>query len=122
MTIKPAMITCDTTDATRIGRWWAERTGGSVVAENDGWFVLVAVPDGPTLAFQKVGDPTPGKNRLHVDFTSDDLDAAKADLLGVGAGHVHDQDVDGFRWSTFTDPDGNQFCVSGPADHLPGQE
>lgn len=114
MPMTPAMITCDTTDPTPLGRWWAERTGGEVVAENDGYFVMVALPDGPRLAFQRVDAPTPGKNRIHVDFTSDDLEQARAELLAAGAGHVHDQDLAGFRWSTFTDPDGNQFCVSGP--------
>lgn len=116
MTIAPAMITCDAADPRPLAQWWAARTGGEVVQENDGWFVVVAIPDGPTMAFQKVDEPTPGKNRIHVDFTSTDLDTARQDLLAAGAGHVHDQEMDGFRWSTFTDPGGNQFCVSGPAD------
>jgi hypothetical protein len=116
MTIAPAMITCDTDDPRGLGRWWAERTGGEVVQENDGYFVVVSLPTGPTLAFQMVDEPTPGKNRIHVDFTSDDLEAAKKEMTAAGAGHVHDQEMAGFRWSTFTDPAGNQFCVSGPPD------
>ena len=31
--------------------------------------------EGPRLAFQKVDDPTPGKNRVHIDFTAADLEA-----------------------------------------------
>lgn len=114
MAIKPGMITCNTTDAVSLAHWWADQTGGDLIDESDGWFVFVVLPDGPRLGFQKVSDPTPGRNRIHVDFTSDDLDVAKQQLLGSGAGHVRDEDMGGFRWSTFTDPDGNEFCVSGP--------
>ncbi|WP_435768613.1 VOC family protein [Nocardioides sp. SYSU DS0651] len=112
MPITPHSITFDSTDPLPLAQWWAEQTGGEVVAENDGWFVVVDVPDGRQLAFQKVADPTPGKNRIHIDFTADDIDAAKAELIAAGAGHVHDRDLDGFRWTTLTDPDGNQFCVA----------
>lgn len=63
---------------------------------------------GQRLAFQKVGDPTPGNNRLHVDFVADDLDQAVAELRVAGAGHVADREMPGFRWATLSDPDGNQ--------------
>lgn len=113
MLVTPAMITFDTADATTIGRWWAERASGEIVEENDGWFVVVALPGGLRLGFQKVEDPTPGKNKVHVDFVADDLDAAVAELRAAGAGHVGDREMPGFRWVTLTDPDGNEFCVSG---------
>lgn len=113
MAIRPGMITLDTADAVRIGRWWSEQTGGEIIEENDGWFVVVALPDGLRLGFQKVDEPTPGKNRVHVDFVAEDLDAAVEALRTAGAGHVGDREMPGFRWVTLTDPDGNQFCVSG---------
>ncbi|MBM7519685.1 VOC family protein [Nocardioides nitrophenolicus] len=113
MTLTPAMITVDTTDALALGRWWAARTGGRVLEENEGWFVVVALPSGPRLGFQRVDEPTPGKNRMHVDFVAEDLDAAVAELRAAGAGHVGDRELPGFRWVTLSDPDGNEFCVSG---------
>ncbi|MBC9227302.1 VOC family protein [Aeromicrobium sp. 636] len=112
MTITPAMITCDTTDATALATWWAEQTGGTVTEENDGWFVIVAVPGGPTLAFQKVEEPTPGKNRLHLDVVTDDLAAEVERLRAAGAGLVAERGDDSFRWVTMTDPAGNEFCVA----------
>ncbi|GAA1536424.1 VOC family protein [Nocardioides humi] len=111
--LQPAMITVDTTDALPLARWWATQTGGEILEENDGWFVVVALPAGPRLGFQKVADPTPGKNRLHVDFVADDLDGAVALLREAGAGHVGDREMPGFRWVTLSDPDGNEFCVAG---------
>ena len=37
------------------------------------------------MAFQKVDDPTPGKNRIHVDLRADDLDAEVDRLVEAGA-------------------------------------
>lgn len=116
MTIRLGMVTIDTTDALALGSWWAEQTGGSVVAENDGWFVMVHAAEGsPLLGFQKVEDPTPGKNRVHLDLTAPDLDAEVARLVAAGAAQVADHTIEeaDFRWVTLSDPDGNLFCVSG---------
>ncbi len=112
MTLTPQMITIDTTDAVRLGRWWTARTGGTVEAENDGWFVVVALPAGPRLAFQRVEDPTPGKNRVHVDFAAADLAAEVAALVSAGASKVAEHEMAGHRWVTLADPEGNQFCVA----------
>lgn len=112
MTVTPAMITCDTDDALSLATWWAEQTGGTIGETNDGWYVTVAIPDSPMLAFQKVDDPTPGKNRLHLDVVADDLDAEVARLRAAGAGLVAAREMPGFRWVTLTDPAGNEFCVA----------
>ncbi len=112
MTVTPTMITCDTTDALALATWWAEQTGGTVTEENDGWFVIVALPQGPTLAFQKVERPTEGKNRLHLDVVTDDLDSEVERLQAAGAGIVARRGDESFRWVTMTDPAGNEFCVA----------
>jgi predicted enzyme related to lactoylglutathione lyase len=65
------------------------------------------------LSFQKVDDPTPGKNRIHLDLTAEDLDAEVDRLLGAGATLVAHRGDENFRWVTLADPDGNQFCVAG---------
>jgi hypothetical protein len=64
MTASIASITFDSTDPEPLARWWAERFGAEIIANMDGFFVLVAGGTLPAqLAFQKVDDPTPGKNR-----------------------------------------------------------
>ena len=106
------MVTIDTTDAERLGGWWAEQTGSRVTETNNGWYVVLAGGALPLLlAFQKVDDPTPGKNKLHLDLVADDLDAAVGRLLAAGATLVARRD-EGFAWVTLADPDGNEFCVS----------
>lgn len=113
MTLSVAMITVDTTDPLPLATWWAEQTGGSIVDENDGWFVTVKVGEAtPLLAFQKTADPTPGKNRIHLDFGTTDRAADIERLTAAGATHVADHDMEGFSWTILADPDGNQFCVA----------
>ncbi|MFZ2173515.1 MAG: VOC family protein [Rhodococcus sp. (in: high G+C Gram-positive bacteria)] len=115
MALALVMITVDSTEPGPLAAWWARQTGGVVEQENDGWFYVVAIPGSPQkLAFQKVDDPTPGKNRIHLDLTSDDLDAETGRLGSEGATEVGRHEMGGFRWVTLADPDGNQFCVSGP--------
>ncbi len=107
------MVTFDTTDAAALARWWSEQVGGQI-ADPFGDQTYLMVSGGPVLlAFQKVDDPTPGKNRLHLDLTADDLDAEVDRLVAVGAGLVERRGDEHFRWVTLTDPDGNEFCVSG---------
>ncbi|WP_072806774.1 VOC family protein [Rhodococcoides yunnanense] len=114
MTLTPAMITFDSVDPGELARWWARQTGGSIEQENDGYFYTVALPSVPyLLAFQKVDDPTSGKNRIHLDLTTTDLDAEVSSLIGSGASEVDRHTMGDFRWVTLADPDGNVFCVSG---------
>lgn len=113
MTTTIAMVTVDAADALFLSDWWATQLDGTIVAENDGWFVIVALPSGQRLGFQKVDDPTPGKNRIHLDLTTDgDLDERVQALMDAGARNLGRREVPGFGWVTLADPDGNEFCVS----------
>ncbi|MCM3660390.1 VOC family protein [Georgenia satyanarayanai] len=116
MAMTLSMVTFDTTDADSLATWWAEQTGGEVVERNDGWYVMVAGGTLPVLlAFQKVQDPTAGKNRIHLDLTAPDLDGEVERLLGAGATLVARRGDESFRWVTLADPHGNQFCVAAAA-------
>jgi len=113
MTLSLGMITVDTQDAESLGGWWAQQLGGKVLETNDGWFVRISIGEGrPFLAFQKVDDPTPGKNRLHLDLTTDDRVGEVARLTAAGATVVAEEQMPGFAWTVLADPDGNQFCVA----------
>lgn len=114
MTLSLGMVTTDTTDAVALATWWSEQTGAEIVATNDGWFVMIRGGGLPVmLAFQKVDAVTPGKNRLHLDLTTDDLEGETERLLAAGATLVERRSDEHFRWTTLADPDGNEFCVSG---------
>ena len=65
------------------------------------------------MAFQKVDDPTPGKNRVHIDFSTADMEAEVERLVGLGASETGRQTSGEFTWVVLADPDGNAFCVAG---------
>lgn len=113
MALKVEMITFDSTDPDKLAGWWARAMDGTVNPLAPGFFVTVTRPEGPTLAFQKVGYPTPGKNRVHIDFTAPDMDVAVKRLVELGATETGRHDAGpGFRWAVMADPDGNAFCVA----------
>ena len=114
MSLSIGMITVNTLDAETLATWWAAQLGAETLATNDGWYVVLGGDDIPVrLAFQKVDDPTPGRNKLHLDLVADDLDAEVDRLSAAGASVVEPRSAGDFRWVTLADPDGNEFCVSG---------
>lgn len=110
MTLTLGMVTIDSNNPEPLARWWAERLGAPISEENEGLFFVIDAK--PVIAIQKVDDPTPGKNRVHLDLNAPDLDAARDELLAAGATLVAERGDESFRWITLADPQGNQFCIA----------
>ena len=106
-------VTFDCADPQRLAEFWRQVTGGTV-DQDWGEFVTVRTPGLGVehLAFGQVDRPTPGKNRLHVDFATDDRPAEVARLVALGATVVAEHEVPGLRWTVLADPEANQFCVA----------
>jgi predicted enzyme related to lactoylglutathione lyase len=114
MALNVEMVTFDSSDPAKLAGWWAEQFDGETQELIPGEFVAVIRPDGPRLGFQKVADPTPGKNRVHLDFGAADVDAEVSRLTAAGATEVDRHSIgDNFRWVVLADPDGNAFCIAG---------
>lgn len=112
MALTTENITFDTTDPEGLAAWWAGALDGQVNPIAPPFFVAVSRPDGPGLAFQQVGDPTPGKNKVHLDFSTDDVEAEVARLVALGATETGRHSFGDFGWVVLADPDGNAFCVA----------
>lgn len=113
MALKVESLTFDCTDPDALADWWAKAVDGTVNPVAPGFFVLVARSAGLNLAFQKVDDPTPGKNRAHVDFSAADMEAEVKRLVELGATETGRHSFgDAFSWVVLADPDGNAFCVA----------
>ena len=65
-----------------------------------------------SVAVQAVPDPTPGRNRLHLDTVVDDFDSAVARIEELGGSFVEDHEVGGFAWKVMADPEENEFCIA----------
>ena len=114
MALKTENITIDTTDPEKLADWWARALDGQVNPVAPPFFVVVTVPEGPGLAFQQVEDPTPGKNKWHLDLFSPDPAAAIQRALDLGATKKGDYEEYDTVWTTLADPEGNLFDVAAP--------
>lgn len=103
-------ITIDCTSARALIEFWSKAIGYEV---NEGVYVTLRDPEGrrPSLYFQEVPDPTPGKTKMHLDLLSEELDADLARLVDLGATHVEDMTENDLHWVVMQDPEGNVFCV-----------
>lgn len=114
MSLSLEMVTFDCSDPDILAQWWLDAAGGELNAVAPGEFVMVSREGGPTLGFQKVPDPTPGKNKVHLDFNAADKEAEVARLVAAGATEIGRNSFGPeFDWVTLTDPEGNAFCVAG---------
>lgn len=112
------VVTIDTHDADALADGWAEQMGAEVLERNNGWYVILQGGTLPIrLSFQKVEDPTPGKNRIHLDVMAADLDDEVELLLGNGATLVARRRDESFRWGTLVDPHINESCVAARGGH-----
>jgi predicted enzyme related to lactoylglutathione lyase len=82
--------------------------------DDDRWYVRAEYGD--SLGFQKVDGFTPPRwpgqdvpQQMHLDVVVDDLDAAAAAVLGLGASPHEHQAGETFR--VFLDPAGHPFCL-----------
>lgn len=104
-------ITFDCNDPSRLAEFWSSATGCEIVADY-GDFVMVGST--PALGFQRVADPTPGKNRVHIDGGGAEREALVERLKMLGATEIGSHEAPGLVWTVMQDPEGNEFCVSNP--------
>ena len=64
------------------------------------------------ILFQRVPEPKRTKNRVHLDFRSEDMAAEVERLLGLGATFIAQRSLGQLTWTVMADPEGNEFCVS----------
>ena len=64
------------------------------------------------LLFQKVPERKIGKNRVHIDWRSDDRVVEVVRLVALGAREVAMRSLGNLVWTVMEDPEGNEFCVA----------
>ncbi|MDI2130697.1 VOC family protein [Yinghuangia seranimata] len=109
MRLTQTMITVDCADPRGLADWWATAIGGEVVQDFGEFVMLDAEPI--MMGFQRVPEPLDGKNRVHIDFASQDRVTEVERLVGLGATVVAEHSAPGLTWNILEDPAGNVFCV-----------
>jgi predicted enzyme related to lactoylglutathione lyase len=114
------VVVIDCADLARSAEFWAEVLGyvpdGPAVGTYQG--LIPADGQGVGILLQRVPEAKHGKNRLHLDLRTPDLDAEVRRVVGIGASLLTGEPAEefGWRWHILGDPDGNEFCVIQPPD------
>ncbi len=125
MTSRIGLITFDSVDAARLAGFWAAVLDWRIQPGAGPHMAMVADPSRAAtyrLLFLAVPESKQAKNRCHLDLrpTDGDVDAEVARLEELGATTLYEKVEYGARWRTMHDPDGNEFCIGGPAEDQPG--
>ena len=107
-------LVLDCTDPDELARFWSEALGYSTLGGAGNYVVLVDA-DGtrPKLLLQAVHEAKAGKNRMHLDIVTVDVDgeASRLETLGAQRLEAGVRNEHGSNWVVMADPEGNEFCV-----------
>jgi predicted enzyme related to lactoylglutathione lyase len=113
MALALSALSVDCGDAGKLAAFWAAALGRLVEPGAASESAAIAPDDsgatGPRLLFHQVPEPKIVKNRLHIDLVSDAFEAESQRLVALGASRIRDVTKGSNRWTTFADPEGNEF-------------
>lgn len=105
-------IMVDCNDIETMAGFWSTVLGLTEKTRLPGYVWLSPVSArGPSLAFQQVPEPRQGKNRIHLDISTDDPETFIAEVEALGGSRFEEHEISGFHWNVLADPEGNLFCV-----------
>jgi predicted enzyme related to lactoylglutathione lyase len=109
-------VAIDAPDAAALARFYAALLGGEVGYQGPEGALITA--DSDSLMFQQVSDYNPPRwpdpaypQQAHLDIAVEDLDAAEAKALELGATRLTGG---GQTFRVFSDPAGHPFCLTQP--------
>lgn len=111
-----AAVTLNCADPEPLAQFWAELLGGEIVYRSEnaaivntgrGGVSAVRVPDYEPPTWP--GGATP--NHIHLDLATEDLDAAQAEAVRLGA-KVADEQPNADLFRVLLDPAGHPFCFT----------
>jgi predicted enzyme related to lactoylglutathione lyase len=114
------IIVIDCSDLDRSAEFWTGVLGYAREGDAPGRYLTLLPADGrgTEVLLQRVPEGKSGKNRVHLDLRTRELEPELERLTALGARKLTDAPVSeyGWRWHILADPDGNEFCVLQPPD------
>jgi hypothetical protein len=111
VTVSVAALNIDCADPAALADFWAKALGrpaspGAVPGD----MAIDADPaSGPRMIFHPVPEAGTAKNRLRLILLTDHYDEETGRLAGLGATPLNETKLPKVRWTTFADPEGNDF-------------
>ena len=105
-------LSIDCADPGALAHFWGKVLGRPVTlgAVPGDMAVEATDPDsGPWLLFHPVSEPETAKNRLRPVLLTETCDEETGWLTGLGARTLNETKLPAVRWTTFADPEGNEF-------------
>lgn len=117
-TISIGMVTIDCDDAAAMATFYSAALGWDITAQGDGYAMLQhgdqRIGFGATPDYQRPSWPDDGYKQFHLDLAAEDIDAAVARLVELGATKPDQQP--GETWTVLLDPAGHPFCITNLAN------
>jgi hypothetical protein len=107
--ISLAAVSVDGSDITRLAQFWADVLDKPVNTGATDISAAITTRDGLLLLFHRVPEGKVVKNRVHPDLATTEYEAETDRLIKLGAVKLNDIEQGGSRWTTFADPEGNEF-------------
>jgi hypothetical protein len=109
-------VALDCADPAPLAAFWAQLLGGEIAATAEtvvavktdrGWLMALRVPDYVEPTWPDGAIP----KQIHLDLAVDDLDAAEAEAIRLGARKAAEQPGPD-RYRVLLDPAGHPFCLT----------
>lgn len=116
MTLEIENITFDCDDTLKMAEFWSGVLGLPINDDGNEFVQSISSNSGNNWLFLKVPENKTSKNRMHIDFASDDREAEVQRLIDLGATQIADKEEWGHTWTVMNDPEGNEFCVAAKSE------
>ena len=112
-------VVIDVADIDRAAAFWSRLLGCTFAAPTQSGFRRARLPSGLCFLLQQSDEPKTGKNRVHFDFETDEMDAAVALVVELGGQALRTVYSGLADFTVCADPDGNEFCIGPPESRPP---
>jgi predicted enzyme related to lactoylglutathione lyase len=112
VSLSVAALSVDCADPATLADFWGKALGRPVspgAVPGDTAVDATDPESGPRMLFHNVPEPRTGKNGLRLVLLTDHYDEEIERLAGLGARPLNETKLPAVRWTTFADPEGNEF-------------
>jgi predicted enzyme related to lactoylglutathione lyase len=110
-----AALSIDCADPAALAGFWGKALGRPVSPGAVAGDTAVDATDpasGPRMLLHNAPEPGAAKNSLRLVLVTDQYDEETERLTGLGARPLNETKLPAVRWTTFADPEGNEFDLA----------